>query len=304
MYNTYKRIELHRLQILKEVEKDFLFLYKQDEILLQWKVFHSRQWKVYKVCFLNNIYVQKEKNMQQWNNSNSKNEKERVEVEKIKQETEELKDEKIEKFGQVVMEGDEFSDKIHLLTIIGEIEGHENLPSNTKSTKYEHILPQLASIESSKKIEGVLILINTVGGDVSAGLALAEMIASLSKPTVSLVIGDSHSIGVPLAVATDYSFIVPSGTMIIHPVRMSGTVIGAPQTYDYFKLIQDRIVSFIAGHSETTKQRIEDMMLNTGILTKDLGTILVGEEAVKAGIINEVGGIQQAMKKIHEMIEK
>lgn len=248
--------------------------------------------------------MQKEKNMQQWNNSNNKNERERVEVEKIKQETEELKDEKIEKFGQVVMEGDEFSDKIHLLTIIGEIEGHENLPSNTKSTKYEHILPQLAAIESSKKIEGVLILINTVGGDVSAGLALAEMIASLSKPTVSLVIGDSHSIGVPLAVATDYSFIVPSGTMIIHPVRMNGTVIGAPQTYDYFKLIQDRIVSFIAGHSETTKQRIEDMMLNTGILTKDLGTILVGEEAVKAGIINEVGGIQQAMKKIHEMIEK
>ncbi len=241
--------------------------------------------------------------MQQWNNSLNKTEKEQVEVEKIKQETEELKDEKIEKYGQVVMESDEFSDKIHLLTIIGEIEGHENLPSNTKSTKYEHILPQLASIESSKKIEGVLILINTVGGDVSAGLALAEMIASLSKPTVSLVIGDSHSIGVPLAVATDYSFIVPSGTMIIHPVRMSGTVIGAPQTYDYFKLIQDRIVTFIANHSETTKQRIEDMMLNTGILTKDLGTILVGEEAVKAGVINEVGGIRQAMEKIHEMIE-
>lgn len=242
--------------------------------------------------------------MQQQNDSFNKMEKEQVEVEKIKQETEELKDEKIEKFGQVVMESDEFSDKIHLLTIIGEIEGHENLPSNTKSTKYEHILPQLASIESSRKIEGVLILINTVGGDVSAGLALAEMIASLSKPTVSLVIGDSHSIGVPLAVATDYSFIVPSGTMIIHPVRMSGTVIGAPQTYDYFKLIQDRIVTFIANHSETTKQRIEEMMLNTGILTKDLGTILVGEEAVKAGVINEVGGIRQAMKKIHQMIEQ
>lgn len=243
--------------------------------------------------------------MQQWNNLSKNNcEKEQVEVEKIKQETEELKDEKIEKYGQVVMESTEFSDKIHLLTIIGEIEGHENLPSNTKSTKYEHILPQLAAIEGSKNIEGVLILINTVGGDVSAGLALAEMIASLSKPTVSLVIGDSHSIGVPLAVATDYSFIVPSGTMIIHPVRMSGTVIGAPQTYDYFKLIQDRIVTFISNHSNTTKERIEDMMLNTGILTKDLGTILVGEEAVKAGVINEVGGIHQAMKKIHEMIEK
>ncbi|MBQ4529541.1 MAG: ATP-dependent Clp protease proteolytic subunit [Lachnospiraceae bacterium] len=237
-------------------------------------------------------------------NKNTSQEKETREEEKIKQETEELKDEKIEKFGQVVMDGEEFSDKIHLLTIIGEIEGHENLSPNTKTTKYEHVLPQLASIEGSKKIEGVLLLINTVGGDVSAGLALAEMISSLSKPTVSLVIGDSHSIGVPLAVATDYSFIVPTGTMIIHPVRMSGTVIGAPQTYDYFKLIQDRIVSFVANHSETTKQRIEEMMLNTGILTKDLGTILVGEEAVKAGVINEVGGICQALKKLHKMIEE
>lgn len=235
-------------------------------------------------------------------NKNTRQEK--IEEEKVKQETEELKDEKVEKFGQVVMDGEEFSDKIHLLTIIGEIEGHENLSPNTKTTKYEHVLPQLASIEGSKKIEGVLILINTVGGDVSAGLALAEMISSLSKPTVSLVIGDSHSIGVPLAVATDYSFIVPTGTMIIHPVRMSGTVIGAPQTYDYFKLIQDRIVGFVAEHSETTKQRIEEMMLNTGILTKDLGTILVGEEAVKAGVINEVGGICQALKKLHEMIEE
>lgn len=237
-------------------------------------------------------------------NKNIRQGKETVEEEKVRQETEELKDEKIEKFGQVVMDGEEFSDKIYLLTIIGEIEGHENLSPNTKTTKYEHVLPKLASIESSKKIEGVLLLINTVGGDVSAGLALAEMIASLSKPTVSLVIGDSHSIGVPLAVATDYSFIVPSGTMIIHPVRMSGTVIGAPQTYDYFKLIQDRIVGFVANHSETTKQRIEEMMLNTGILTKDLGTILVGEEAVKAGVINEVGGICQALKKLHEMIEQ
>lgn len=237
-------------------------------------------------------------------NKNTRQGKETREEEKVKQETEELKDEKIEKFGQVVMDGEEFSDKIHLLTIIGEIEGHENLSPNTKTTKYEHVLPQLASIEGSKKIEGVLILINTVGGDVSAGLALAEMISSLSKPTVSLVIGDSHSIGVPLAVATDYSFIVPTGTMIIHPVRMSGTVIGAPQTYDYFKLIQDRIVSFVANHSESTKQRIEEMMLNTGILTKDLGTILVGEEAVKAGVINEVGGICQALKKLHKMIEE
>lgn len=221
-----------------------------------------------------------------------------------KQEHTEEKDERIEKFGQVVIDGVEKSDKIHILTIIGEIEGHENLPSNTKSTKYEHILPKLADIEGDKNIEGVLLLINTVGGDVSAGLALAEMIASLSKPTVSLVIGDSHSIGVPLAVASNYSFIVPSGTMIIHPVRMSGTVIGAPQTYDYFKLIQDRIVGFIANHSKTSKERVEAMMLNTGMLTKDLGTILVGEEAVKAGIVNEVGGIQQALSKLKIMTEE
>lgn len=222
--------------------------------------------------------------------------------EKKGQENLETKDERIEKFGQVVIEGVKDCDKIHILTIIGEIEGHENLPANTKSTKYEHILPKLADIEGDKNIEGVLLLINTVGGDVSAGLALAEMIASLSKPTVSLIIGDSHSIGVPLAVATNYSFIVPSGTMIIHPVRMSGTVIGAPQTYDYFKLIQDRIVGFIAGHSKTSKERVEAMMLNTGILTKDLGTILVGEEAVKAGIVNEVGGIRQALAKLKEMV--
>lgn len=217
-------------------------------------------------------------------------------------ETMDAEDERIEKFGQVVVEGVDEQEKIHILTIIGEIEGHENLPANTKSTKYEHILPKLADIEGDADIEGVLLLINTVGGDVSAGLALAEMISSLSKPTVSLIIGDSHSIGVPLAVATNYSFIVPSGTMIIHPVRMSGTVIGAPQTYDYFKLIQDRIVGFIASHSKTSKERVEAMMLNTGILTKDLGTILVGEEAVKAGIVNEVGGICQALEKLKELV--
>lgn len=218
------------------------------------------------------------------------------------QENMDAEDERIEKFGQVVVEGVKEREKIHILTIIGEIEGHENLPANTKSTKYEHILPKLADIEGDDDIEGVLLLINTVGGDVSAGLALAEMISSLSKPTVSLIIGDSHSIGVPLAVATNYSFIVPSGTMIIHPVRMSGTVIGAPQTYDYFKLIQDRIVGFIASHSKTSKERVEAMMLNTGILTKDLGTILVGEEAVKAGIVNEVGGICQALAKLKELV--
>lgn len=212
------------------------------------------------------------------------------------------KNEQIKDFGAIALNqsGDK---RIYLLTIIGEIEGHESMPAASKTTKYEHILPKLAQIEDDDKIEGVLILINTVGGDVSAGLALAEMVASLSKPTVSLVLGDSHSIGVPLAVATDYSFIVPTGTMIIHPVRMSGTIIGAPQTYDYFKLIQDRIVGFISKHSKAEKEELEKMMVNTGILTKDLGTILVGKQAVEKGLINEVGGIAQAMKKIYSMIE-
>lgn len=203
----------------------------------------------------------------------------------------------IREFGQVTL-----GHRIHLITVIGEIEGHECLPSNSKTTKYEHILPKLAAIEDSSEIEGVLVLLNTVGGDVEAGLAIAEMIASLSKPTVSLVLGGSHSIGVPIAVSTDYSFIVETGTMVIHPVRMNGTVIGAPQTYDYFKQMQDRILGFIASHCRAKRDRLEELMLDTGMLTKDLGTILVGAQAVKEGIINEVGGIRDAMKKLHSMI--
>lgn len=209
----------------------------------------------------------------------------------------------IEDFGQAVVKDKDGQSEIYVMNIIGEIEGHDVLSPNSKTTKYEHLLPKLAQIEENKKIKGVLLIINTVGGDVSAGLALAEMVASLSKPTVSLVIGDSHSIGVPLAVASDYSYIVPTGTVIIHPVRMNGTVIGAPQTYDYFKLIQDRIVGFISSHSKVSKKRLEEMMMNTGILTKDLGTILVGEEAVKEGIIDEIGGIDKAFLKVHELIK-
>ncbi len=162
---------------------------------------------------------------------------------------------------------------------------------------------ELAAIEDSPDIDGLLILLNTVGGDVEAGLAIAEMIASLSKPTVSLVLGGSHSIGVPIAVSTDHSFIVKTGTMVIHPVRMSGTVIGAPQTYDYFRQMQDRILGFISEHSRATRGRLEELMLDTGILTKDLGTILVGEDAVKEGLIDEVGGISDALKKLNGMIE-
>ena len=192
--------------------------------------------------------------------------------------------------------------RIHLLSVIGEIEGHECLPNNSKTTKYEHVLPRLAAIEDSSEIDGVLVLLNTVGGDVEAGLAIAEMIASLSKPTVSLVLGGSHSIGVPIAVSTDYSFIVHTGTMVIHPVRMNWTVIGAPQTYDYFNQMQDRILGFVAGHSRASRERLEKLMLDTGILTKDLGTILVGEDAVREGLINEVGGISDALRRLYTMI--
>lgn len=192
---------------------------------------------------------------------------------------------------------------IHLLTIIGEVEGHENLPSNNKSTKYEDILPKLAQIEDDNDIEGVLMLLNTVGGDVESGLAIAEMIASLSKPTVSLVLGGSHSIGVPLAVSTNYSFIVPSATMMIHPVRINGLVIGVNQSYRMMEKTQERIIQFVSEHSKIAKERMESLMLDTSQLVKDVGTILTGEEAVKEGIISEVGGINKAIEKLHKLIE-
>lgn len=219
-------------------------------------------------------------------------------------EIEKTKDEKIEKFGQVVLEENSSKHRIHLLSIIGEIEGHDALNNNTKSTKYEHVLPKLAEFEDDDSLDGLLVLLQTCGGDVESGLAIAEMIASLSKPTVSLVLGGSHSIGVPIAVSTNYSYIVPTGTMVVHPVRMNGMFIGAPQTYDYFKLIQDRIVGFVSDHSKIEKSRLEELMLNTGFLTKDLGTVLVGSEAVNEGLINEIGGIKEAMGKLHTLIEK
>lgn len=212
-------------------------------------------------------------------------------------------DEQIEKTGQVILNHNAREDTIHLLTIIGEIEGHDNLSSSAKTTKYEHVLPKLAAIEDSEEIKGVLVLLNTMGGDVEAGLAIAEMVASLSKPTVSLVLGGSHSIGIPIAVSTDYSFIVPTGTMVIHPVRMTGMVIGVPQTFDYFKQMQDRITGFVSSHCEISRERLEQLMMETKMLTKDVGTILVGEEAVKEGIINEVGGIRDALKKLHSLID-
>lgn len=219
---------------------------------------------------------------------------------KAQQEEQEL----IKEAGQITLHESKNQHRIHLLSVIGEIEGHECLPSTTKTTKYEHVLPKLAVLEDTSDVDGILILLNTVGGDVESGLAIAEMIGSLSMPKVSLVLGGSHSIGVPLAVSTDYSFIVPSGTMVIHPVRMSGTVIGAPATYDYFKRMQDRILTFISDHCGAKKERLEELMMNTGMLTKDLGTILVGEQAVSEGIINEVGGIREALCKLHRLIDE
>lgn len=205
--------------------------------------------------------------------------------------------------GEAYLNDNQTSHNIHLLTIIGEIEGHEASGSQVKTTKYEHILPRLALIEDDENTDGLLILLNTTGGDVDAGLSIAEMIASLSKPSVSLVLGGSHSIGVPLAVSTTWSFIVPTGTMIVHPVQMSGRVIGAPQTYEYNKRIQDRITGFVAEHSNTAKEHLEKMMMENTKLTKDLGTILIGEEAVQAGLIHEIGGIQDALRKLHELID-
>ena len=221
---------------------------------------------------------------------------------KDEKQNEKLDEERIEKTGQLTLNKNKEKQTIHLISIIGEIEGHENLGGSSKTTKYEHILPQLAAIEDSSDIDGVLILLNTMGGDVEAGLAIAEMIASLSKPTVSLVLGGSHSIGVPIAVSTDYSYIVPTGTMVIHPVRMNGMVIGVSQTFDYFKQIQDRITGFVCSHCQIKKHRLEELMMETGILTKDIGTILVGDMAVREGIISEVGGIREAVEKLHQMI--
>ncbi len=217
-------------------------------------------------------------------------------------ESKKYKDEKIEKESQVTLDENSSDHNIHLITIIGEIEGHENAGNQSKVTKYELLLPQLASIEDSDEIDGVLLLLNTMGGDVEAGLAIAEMVASLSKPTVSLVLGGSHSIGVPIAVSTDYSFIVPTGTMVVHPVRMNGMVIGVPQTFNYFREVQNRITGFVCSHCNISKTRYEELMMETEVLTKDVGSVLEGEEAVREGIICEIGGISQAVAKLHELI--
>ena len=191
---------------------------------------------------------------------------------------------------------------IYLLSIIGEVEGHEALADRAKATRYEHILPNLAKAEDNKNIRGILILLNTVGGDVEAGLAIAEMIASMSKPTVSLVLGGGHSIGVPLAVSADYSLIVPSATMVIHPVRQNGMFIGVAQSYRNMEKTQDRITEFVSSHSGISQKRLEELMLDTRTLVKDVGTLLDGREAVQVGLIDEVGGISRALEKLHELM--
>ena len=193
---------------------------------------------------------------------------------------------------------------IHTLTIIGQVEGHRLLPPTVKTTKYEHILPLLAMVEESDDVDGLLILLNTVGGDIEAGLCIAEMIAGMSKPTVSLVLGGGHSIGVPLAVAARTSFIAPSAAMTIHPVRLSGTVIGVSQMFDYFQRTQDRILQFIIDHSHIDRETLLKLMLETGELTGDIGSVIYGKEAVKAGLIDHVGGLREALECLHEQIDK
>ena len=189
---------------------------------------------------------------------------------------------------------------IHCLTIVGQIEGHQTLPDDTKSTKYEHILPLIAAIEESPEIQGLLILLNTMGGDVEAGLAIAEMIAGMTKPTVSLVLGGGHSIGVPLAVAAKCSMIAPSAAMTIHPVRLNGVVIGVPQTYNYFARIQERIVRFVTEHSHISREDYLRLMTNTDELANDVGSVIYGEEAVERGLIDRVGSLSDALSWLHE----
>ena len=193
---------------------------------------------------------------------------------------------------------------IHVLTIVGQIEGHQLLPSDSKTTKYEHVMPLLAMVEESDQIDGLLVLLNTVGGDTEAGLAIAELIAGMSKPTVSLVLGGGHSIGVPLAVSAKTSFIAPSAAMTIHPVRLSGTVIGVSQTFNYFTRIQDRITSFVTRNSRVARETFTKLMLQTGELAADVGSVIYGEEAVKIGLIDHIGGLADALECLHGMMEE
>ena len=217
---------------------------------------------------------------------------------------EEIKKEesRIEDFGAALTEHK--NSRIYTLTIIGQVEGHQVLPETCKTTKYEHVLPLLASIEESDEVDGLLLLLNTVGGDIEAGLAIAEMIAGMKKPTVSLVLGGGHSIGIPLAVCTKKSFITQTASMTVHPVRMTGLVVGAPQTFRYFQRIQEQIVEFVAKNSKINKSEFEDYMMATGEMATDVGTILYGREAVGSGLIDNLGSLSDALSALHQMIEE
>lgn len=210
----------------------------------------------------------------------------------------------IRDFGQIILNNNEKGYKIHLLNVIGEIEGHENSSPMTKTSKYEHIIPMLAAVEENKNIDGLLVLLNTVGGDVESGLAIAEMIASISKPKVCLVLGGGHSIGVPLAVSGDVTFIADTATMIVHPIRVGGMVLGVKQNFEYIERLQDRILDFTVAHSNVDKASLKDLMFNTKELTKDIGSILVGEQAVRIGLINKVGGIKEALNQLYDLINQ
>ncbi|MGL5615724.1 MAG: ClpP family protease [Sarcina sp.] len=216
------------------------------------------------------------------------------------------KSEKVEEIKElgIIDKSNEKGENIQVITIIGQIEGHAEAPAQVKTTKYEQMIPELIDLEQNPRIEGVLFVLNTVGGDVEAGLAMAEIIRSLSKPTVSLVIGGGHSIGVPLATASDYSFISPSATMIIHPIRMNGFIIGVPQTFEYFKKMQERIDNFIIKTSDIKRNVLKDLMMRNNDLLNDMGTILIGNDAVDCGLINETGGIREALDKLNELIEE
>ncbi len=207
----------------------------------------------------------------------------------------------IKELGQIDIPN--FKTDIHCLTIAGQVEGHMVLPPQNKTTRYEHVIPQLVAVEENPNIKGLLVVLNTVGGDVEAGLALAEMIASLSKPTVSIVLGGGHSIGSAIAVSADYSFITPTATMTIHPIRLTGLVIGVPQTYEYLDKMQDRVVNFVVQHSQITEQRFRELMSRTGDLARDIGTVLVGKDAVECGLIDEMGGLQNALRKLNSLKE-
>ncbi len=195
------------------------------------------------------------------------------------------------------------SSDIHIITIVGQIEGHLVLPPKNKTTKYEHIIPQLVAVEENPEIKGLLVILNTVGGDIEAGLAISEMVSSMNKPTVSIILGGGHSIGVPVATSTNYSFIVESASMTIHPIRLTGKIIGVPQTYEYLDKMQDRVISFVTRHSGITEENFRELMFQTGNLVRDVGTVLIGEDAVKHNIINEVGGLYPALKKLRMLIQ-